>query len=106
MAKENNQLITIGIPLYNMENSICNAIDSCLNQTYKNFEILIVDDKSTDNGVKVIEEKYKKEIKEGKIRIYKRKKKEDRQVHLHQEKYSMKKFCEGYQKILRKVCGK
>lgn len=35
-----------------------------------------------------------------------RKKKEERQVHLHQEKYSMKKFCEGYREILRKVCGK
>ena len=74
MNTNKTSLITIGIPLYNMENSICNAIDSCLNQTYKNFEILIVDDKSTDNGVKVVEEKYKKEIKEGKIRIYKREK--------------------------------
>ena len=72
--RERESFITIGIPLYNMENSICNAIESALKQTYKNTEILIVDDKSTDNGVKVVEEKYKKEIKEGKIRIYKRKK--------------------------------
>ena len=35
-----------------------------------------------------------------------RKKKEERQVLLHQEKYSMEKFCEGYREILRKVCGK
>ena len=35
-----------------------------------------------------------------------RKKKEERQVLLHQEKYSMETFCEGYREILRKVCEK
>lgn len=67
-----NELITIGIPVYNMENSIKNAINSCLSQTYDNFEILIINDGSKDNSIKVIKNNYDNELKGGKIRIYER----------------------------------
>lgn len=67
-----NELITIGIPVYNMENSIKNAIDSCLSETYDNFEILIVNDGSVDNSMQVINDNYSDELKSGKIRIYER----------------------------------
>lgn len=55
-----------------MEKSIVNAIKSCLNQTYKNIEILIVNDGSTDNSISVINEN----ISDSRIHIYNRKKNE------------------------------
>ncbi len=42
--------ISILIPLYNSEKYISETLKSCLNQTYKNIEIIIVDDHSTDNS--------------------------------------------------------
>ena len=49
----NNPLVSILIPLYNSEKYISETIESCLNQTYKNVEIIIVDDGSTDNSLKI-----------------------------------------------------
>lgn len=43
-------LISIIIPVFNLENYIKNCLDSILLQTYKNLEILIVDDGSTDTS--------------------------------------------------------
>jgi len=42
------------IPLYNKEELIHETISSVLNQTYKNFEIIVVNDGSTDNSLKVV----------------------------------------------------
>ena len=50
-----NPLISIIIPSYNVENYIAKGIESCLNQSYKNIEVIIVDDGSNDNTTKVIE---------------------------------------------------
>lgn len=44
------------IPTYNSEKWINKCIDSVLNQTYKDFMLVIVDDMSTDNTVKIIKE--------------------------------------------------
>ena len=46
--------VLIIIPTYNGEKYIKETIDSCLNQTYKNIEIIVVDDCSTDNTVKIL----------------------------------------------------
>lgn len=47
-------LVSVIIPTYNREKIISNSIFSVLNQTYKNFELIIVDDCSTDNTVDVV----------------------------------------------------
>ncbi len=63
---KNNELITVIIPTYNRERTIKRAIDSVLNQTYKNLELLIIDDCSTDNTEKIIQN-----IKDSRIRYIK-----------------------------------
>lgn len=47
--------VSIYIPAYNCANTICDAIDSVLNQTYKDIEVCICDDGSTDNTLKLLE---------------------------------------------------
>lgn len=47
---------TVVIPLYNKRNSLKECIKSVLNQTYKDFELLIVDDGSTDGSADVVRE--------------------------------------------------
>ncbi len=48
-------MISVIIPLYNKEEIIKKSIDSVLSQNYEDFELIIVDDGSTDNGVNVVE---------------------------------------------------
>ena len=45
--------ISIIIPVYNTEKYLSTAIESALNQTYKNIEIILVDDGSTDDSGKI-----------------------------------------------------
>lgn len=50
----NKPLISIIIPIFNGEKYIFETIQSVLNQTYTNWEMIIVDNKSTDDSIKVI----------------------------------------------------
>ena len=52
-------MISVVIPTYNCANFLDKAIQSILNQTYKDYEIIIVDDCSTDNTKEILE-KYNK----------------------------------------------
>lgn len=54
--------VSVIIPTYNRESTLGRAIDSVLNQTYRNFEVIVVDDGSTDNTSRVVE-KYKNRIR-------------------------------------------
>jgi glycosyltransferase involved in cell wall biosynthesis len=47
-------LVSIGLPVYNGEESIQRSIHSLLNQSYKNIELIISDNGSTDNTLKII----------------------------------------------------
>lgn len=47
-------LVSIIIPTYNNANTICRSVDSCINQTYGNIEIIVIDDGSTDNTKEVL----------------------------------------------------
>ena len=48
-------MFSVVIPLYNKELSIGNTIQSVLNQTYQDFEIVVINDGSTDKSLKVVE---------------------------------------------------
>ncbi len=52
MGKD-NLLVTIIVPVYNIEKYICTCLDSIIGQTYKNLEVIIIDDGSTDNSGKI-----------------------------------------------------
>ncbi len=47
---------TVAISAYNIENYVKRAIDSVLSQTFKNYELLVIDDCSTDSTVEVIKQ--------------------------------------------------
>ncbi|EKE04165.1 MAG: Glycosyl transferase, family 2 [uncultured bacterium] len=58
-------LISICIPNHNYENYIKETIDSILAQTYQNFEIIVIDDKSTDKSVEIV-----KSYSDPRIKLY------------------------------------
>ena len=53
--------ISIIVPVYNAQKYLKKCIDSIINQTYKNIEILLINDGSKDNSLKICKEYEKKD---------------------------------------------
>ncbi len=56
-------LVSIVLPVYNGSKYLADAIESCLNQTYNNWELIIVDDCSTDITPSIVAEYIKKDLR-------------------------------------------
>lgn len=67
MTKEKCKLVSVCIPVYNNEAYVVRTIESVVNQTYKNIEIVIVDDSSSDNSYETVKDEIKKLLSSGKI---------------------------------------
>ena len=61
MGDKKEALVSIVMPAYNCEHFIGIALDSVINQIYQNWELLVVDDCSTDNTSQVVKEYIKKD---------------------------------------------
>jgi teichuronic acid biosynthesis glycosyltransferase TuaG len=57
----NNPSVTIAICVYNAKDYIIETFESLKNQTFKDFKLLIIDDKSKDNSLKIMKDYLEKE---------------------------------------------
>ncbi len=63
-------MVSVIIPVYNRENTVERCVQSIIAQTYKNFEVVMIDDGSTDNSAAVCDELCEKYGAEGyKLRV-------------------------------------
>ena len=69
MEKEQD-LISVIVPVYNIKEYLERCVDSILAQTWKNLEVLLVDDGSTDGTEKLVDELTKKDAR---IRVFHKK---------------------------------
>lgn len=53
--------ITVIVPVYNVENYVREALESVINQTYQNLEVIVIDDESKDSSGKICDEYAKKD---------------------------------------------
>ncbi len=58
---ENVKLVSIIIPVYNVAPYLVEALESAIHQTYKNLEIIIIDDGSTDGSETICDEYARKD---------------------------------------------
>lgn len=60
-------LVSIVVPIYNTENYLHECLDCLINQTYKNIEIICINDGSKDNSLKILQEYAQKDKR---IKVY------------------------------------
>ena len=58
-----NPKVSVIMPMYNEEKYLSESIESILNQTFKDFELIIIDDCSTDNSIEIVESYKDKRIR-------------------------------------------
>jgi glycosyltransferase involved in cell wall biosynthesis len=58
VIKMDNIKISVILPVFNEQDYISATLDSIFNQDFKDFEVIVVDDGSTDNTLKIVEEKF------------------------------------------------
>ena len=63
-----SDLVSVIVPVYNVEKYVRQTLDSVINQTYRNLEILIIDDGSTDDS-SVICDEY---LKDDRVKVFHR----------------------------------
>lgn len=61
--EKGNPFISIVVPIYNVEKYLKKCVESILNQTYKNFELILVDDGSPDRCGEICEDFAKKDLR-------------------------------------------
>lgn len=66
--REKEDLVSVIMPAYNCERFIGITLDSVINQTYQNWEVIVVDDGSTDNTAEIVQDYI---IKDNRIRYHK-----------------------------------
>ena len=64
-----NDLVSVIVPVYNVEKYVRQTLDSVINQTYSNLEILVIDDGSTDGSPAICDEY----LKDDRVRVFHRK---------------------------------
>ena len=64
-----NPTVSVIISLFNRANLIVVTLDSLINQTYKNWEAIVIDDSSTDDSFNIVKEIAKEDVR---IKSYKR----------------------------------
>ena len=60
-SKKSMDLVTVIVPVYNVEKYLRRCLDSIINQTYKNIEIILIDDGSTDSSGKICNDYFLKD---------------------------------------------
>ena len=66
MCKLHNPTISIIVPVYNTSSYLEKCLDSIYNQTFKDYQLICVDDGSSDNSLQILK-KYQNKIKNLKI---------------------------------------
>jgi teichuronic acid biosynthesis glycosyltransferase TuaG len=52
---DNLTIVSIGLPVFNSEKTIADAIKTIINQSFENWELIISDNNSNDSTIKIIE---------------------------------------------------